>query len=130
MNIKLSRFVIAAIPFLLLWSGLDSRAESDVAKPPPPTATGAPNGLLAQAYIILSQSNRDYKGHRVKAMKHLEAAAKELGFTLQGDGLGKKQQIISDQQLQVAQRDLRQALPGLPPKAKTHAEKAVHEISV
>jgi hypothetical protein len=129
MNIKLLRFTITAVSLLILAFGPNLRAESDVAKPPPPTATGAPNGLLTQAYIILSQSNRDYKGHRVKAMKHLEAAAKELGFTLQGDGLGKKQQIISDQQLQVAQRDLQQALPGLPPKAKTHVEKAVKEIS-
>jgi hypothetical protein len=76
-------------------------------------------------------SNRDYQGHRVKAMKHLEAAAKELGFSLQGEGKGqgRKQQIISDQQLQVAQRDLQQALPGLPPKAQAQVQKAVDEIS-
>ena len=130
MNVKLPRLIIAAISLLVLSFGSYLRAETGVAKQSGPAVNGAPNGLLTQAYIILSQSNRDYKGHRVKAMKHLEAAAKELGFTLQGEGQGRKQQMISNQQLQVAQRDLQQALPGLPPKAKTHVEKALHEISV
>jgi hypothetical protein len=130
MNARLSRFIISSIiPVLLL--GLSLPAKAETAQPPGPAVTGPPNGPLTQAYVILSMSNRDYQGHRVKAMKHLEAAAKELGFSLQGEGKGqgRKQQIISDQQLQVAQRDLQQALPGLPPKAQAQVQKAVDEIS-
>jgi hypothetical protein len=38
-----------------------------------------PGRLLDEAYATLSQGNHDYKGHRVKAMKQIEMAVKELG---------------------------------------------------
>ncbi len=39
---------------------------------------------LRQAYITLSVADRDYKGHRVRAMKAIEAACKLLGTDIFG----------------------------------------------
>jgi hypothetical protein len=132
MNVRLSRLIIITIvPFLFVLFGLNSRdATAGVAKPPPPTTPGAPNGLLSQAYAVLSVSDRGYHGHRVRAMRQIAAAAKELGVTLQGNGRGKEQRVVSDEQLLTAQHILQQALPGLPPNAKTHVEKALEELSI
>jgi hypothetical protein len=46
-------------------------------------------GMLQNAYLILATGDQDYKGHRVKAMKQVEAAAKLLGMNLSGDAKAK-----------------------------------------
>jgi hypothetical protein len=90
--------------------------------------------LLSQAYNILTVANRDYKGHRVRAMKQIEAAAKLLGANLQGNGAGHEQQPVSDAQLRQAQALLEQLNTGLAPTrpkaVHAHIENAINQINV
>ena len=60
-------------------------------------------GMLQSAYLILATGDHDYKGHRVKAMHQIEAAAKLLGVTLSGDAKDKQPQPLSDAKLREAQ---------------------------
>jgi hypothetical protein len=62
-------------------------------------------GLLREAYARLYVADHDYKGHRVRAMRQIEAAAAILGVELKGDGKGHEPQATSDAQLRQA-RDL------------------------
>ena len=127
MNAKLPRFFISmAVLTLSLSLSATVRAQS----PPPPAYPPAVPGLLSQAYADLSQADHDYKGHRVRAMKQIEHAAKELGFTLSGTGHGHEAQVTSDDQLRAAQGLLQQAVSGLPPRAQEHVQKAIEQISV
>jgi hypothetical protein len=63
-------------------------------------------------------------------MKQIEAAAKDLGFTLAGNGHGHEAQVASDEQLRTARGLLQQAVTGLPPRAQQHVQKAIAQISV
>jgi hypothetical protein len=129
MNTKrLSFFISTAILTLFLSFGVNLRAQAP--PPPPPAYPPATPGLLSQAYATLSAADHDYKGHRVRAMHQIERAAKELGFSLGGNGHGHEQQVASDQQLHMAQTLLQQAVTGLPPRAQEHVQKAIDEISV
>lgn len=132
MNVRIPRLIIITIvPFLFVLFGLNLRAGlTNVTKSSVSAAPAAPNGPLSQAYAALSLADRSYQGHRIRAMNQIAAAAKELGVTLQGTGRGKEQRVVSDEQLLTAQRLLQQALPGLPPKAKTHVEKALEQLSI
>jgi len=119
MNVKLSRFIICtAVLIAGLSIGFNSHAQSS-----------ASAGLLTQAYNALSIADHDYQGHRVRAMKQIEAAAKDVGVTLGGQGKGHEQQVVSDQQLRTAQGLLQQALPGLPKNAQNHVQKALAQLS-
>ena len=106
-----TRFVsscaLVAAALLVLPLGANLRAASAPAAPNAGSAvdqqnqlqpTGAPvaseAALLKAAYLTLSVADHDYKGHRVAAMKHIEAAAKVLGVKLQGDGKGHEKQAI------------------------------------
>jgi hypothetical protein len=60
-------------------------------------------GLLAEAYADLDRADHDYKGHRIKAMKQIEEAGKELKLHLGGDGRGHEKQGVSDEQLAAAE---------------------------
>jgi hypothetical protein len=127
MNTKFSRlFVSMAALTLFLSLGALVRAQ---APPPPPAYPPATPGLLSQAYADLSVADHDYKGHRIWAMRQIEAAAKILGFTLGGNGHGHEAQIASDDQMRKAQVLLQQALTGLPPKAQERVQKAIDQIS-
>jgi hypothetical protein len=132
MKTKSLRFsVIATVLALALIGGLDSRAQSAPATPSAPAVASATAiTQLTQAYAALSVADHDYQGHRVKAMKQIEAAAKELGISLTGNGKGHEQQVTSDQQLQTATSLLQQALGGLPPKAQKHVSKALEQLSI
>jgi hypothetical protein len=126
MNAKLPRFFISMTVLTLSLSlGANVRAQS-----PPPAYPPAVPGLLSQAYAALSRADHDYKGHRVRAMRLVEHAAKELGFTLSGGGHGREAQVTSDDQLRAAQGLLQQAVSGLPPRAQEHVQKAIEQISV
>ena len=131
MNVRLLRLIIITIvPLLVVLFGVNFRdATAGVAKPPGPAISGAPNSLLSQAYAVLAMSDRSYHGHRTRAMKHIAAAARELGVTLQGNGRSREQRVVSDEQLATAQRILHQALPGLPPKAQTHVQEALKQLA-
>ena len=58
---------------------------------------------------LLSQANHDYDGHRVKAMKSIHKAAVLLKVNLQAKGDVHENQGSSDEQLQKAQKILKQA---------------------
>jgi hypothetical protein len=132
MYVKLSRFIVCTgVLTLFLSIGLNSRGQSPAPANPATSTNAVPSvGLLSQAYAALSVADHDYQGHRVRAMKNIEDAAKELGVALQGNGKGHEQQAASDQQLRTAQSLLQQALPGLPKKASRHVEKALEQISI
>jgi hypothetical protein len=90
--------------------------------------------LLAQAYNVLSIADHDYQGHRVRAMKHIEAAAKKLGVSLQGNGTGHEQQATSDAQLRQAQALLQQVSAALAstkhPAVMKQVTAAINELTV
>jgi len=125
MNTKSIRInIITSVLALSLIGGVNSRAQSAPAVPPAVAVT-----QLTQAYAALSAADHDYQGHRAKAMKQIEVAAKEMGVTLGGNGNGHEKQVTSDQQLQTANTLLQQALPGLPPKAQKHVSKALEDLA-
>ena len=73
---------------------------------PAPTPVQAPAGnpvpVLRTAYITLATADHDYKGHRVKAMKAIEAACTLLGSNIAGEVKSHEPQPISDAQLREA----------------------------
>jgi hypothetical protein len=85
--------------------------------------------LLNDAYATLAQANHDYKGHRVRAMKQIEAALNVLGEKISGQGKGHEPQGTSDAQLRAAQVLLQQAGAGLTGKALKHVNEAASQIS-
>jgi len=111
------------VGLVLLCYGL-SLGPSLLAYPSPPAA------LLTQAYSALAQADHDYKGHRVNAMKQVQAAGKILGVNVRGDGKGHERQGVSDAQLRTAQGLLQQARASLSGKALKHVDKALQEISL
>ena len=140
MNVKLCRFAVpTAVLILFLAIGLNSRAQSTAPAPAKPAASTNPStstnsaasaSLLSQAYAALAVANHDYQGHRVKAMKHIEVAAKVLGITLGGNGTGHEPQATSDQQLRTAQSLLQQALAAGPrPRVQKQINLALTELS-
>ena len=60
-------------------------------------------GMMHRAYRILATGDHDYKGHRVKAMRQIESAAKLLGLDLSGDLKDRQPQALSDVKLREAQ---------------------------
>jgi hypothetical protein len=84
--------------------------------------------LLEQAYSNLAKADHDYKGHRVKAMKHIEKAVAELGGKINGDGKGREPQGASDAQLRTAKELLQKAVPNLSGKALRQVNEAIKEI--
>jgi hypothetical protein len=59
-------------------------------------------GMLHRAYRILATGDHDYRGHRVKAMHQIEAAAKLLGLDLAGDLKDRQPQLLSDDKMREA----------------------------
>ena len=117
-NILSFRFSTVLVA-LLLALGLVTRADAQSA---------GSVALLDQAYTTLSQADHDYKGHRVKAMKDIEKAVKELGGKISGDGKGREPQGTSDAQLRKAKGLLEQAVPNLSGKALRHVNNAIKQI--
>ena len=114
--LRSSALLIAFTSWLLAGSVLQAQT--------PPAAN-----LLRQAYSTLAVADHDYKGHRVEAMKQIEAAAKVLKMDLHGDGRGHEKQGVSDEQLRAARTLLEQARPQLSGKALKHIDKAVAQLN-
>ena len=119
MNNILSFRFSAVLVALLLALGLVTRADAQ--------STGSV-ALLEQAYTTLAQADHDYKGHRVKAMKDIEKAVKELGGKISGDGKGREPQGASDDQLRKAKGLLQQAVPNLSGKPLKLVNNAIKQI--
>jgi hypothetical protein len=65
--------------------------------------------MLQDAYVLLSQANHDYDGHRAQAMKSIHKGALLLKVNLQAKGDVHENQGSSDAQLEKAQKILKQA---------------------
>jgi hypothetical protein len=91
--------------------------------------TAGSTALLDDAYATLAQAKHDYKGHRVLAMKQIDAALGEMGAKVSGKGKVHESQGTSDAQLRAAQSLVQQASAGLSGKALKHAEKAIAQIN-
>lgn len=70
---------------------------------------GSEVSMLQDAYVLLSQANHDYDGHRVKAMQSIHKAGLLLKVNIQSNGDVHEDQGASDTQLQKAQKVLQQA---------------------
>jgi hypothetical protein len=92
-------------------------------------ATAGSTTLLDDAYATLVQGKHDYKGHRVAAMKQIDAALGELGSKVSGKGKAHESQGTSDAQLQAAQALLQQAVGSLSGKPLKHVNNAIAQIT-
>ena len=108
------------LAILLLVFGLVTRAQAQTNS----------SALLNDAYATLAQAKHDYKGHRVRAMKQIEAALGELGGKISSTGKNHEPQGTSDAQLRAAQGLLEQARAGLSGKALKHVQAAISQISI
>ena len=85
--------------------------------------------LLDDAYATLAQAKHDYKGHRARAMKQIDAALGEVGAKVSSRGRNHEPQGTSDAQLRAAQSLLQQASVGLSGKALKHVNAALAQIN-
>ncbi len=103
---------------------------------PPLVKLGASSEVayLQQVYSTLAVADHDYKGHRVKAMKAIEAACKLLGGDIHGDGKGHEKQALSDAQLREALGMLQQARGIVASRGQkkvlAHIDTAIKELSI
>jgi hypothetical protein len=97
-------------------------------------SNSAEAGMLQNAYLILATGDHDYKGHRVKAMHQIEAAAKLLGLNLSGDAKDRQPQPLSDAKLREAQGLLQNVLGAAEVKNQVrvtkHINNAINQINI
>ena len=97
-------------------------------------AAETPREELAHSYRLLERADHDYDGHRIAAMKEIEAAGKDLGIQLRGDLPERERQWKSDQHLAEARRLLRHAREKLEARDRDRAadrvDKAIREINI
>jgi hypothetical protein len=90
-------------------------------------------GMLHRAYRILATGDHDYKGHRVKAMHAVEAAAKLLSLDLSGDIKDRQPQVLSDDKLREASGMLSNVLGSSEVKGQErisrHINEAINQIN-
>jgi hypothetical protein len=91
-------------------------------------------GMLHRAYRILATGDHDYKGHRVKAMRQVEAAARLLGLDLSGDLKDRQPQVMSDAKLREVQGLLQNVLGSAEVKSEKrvskHIVEAINQLSI
>ena len=90
-------------------------------------------GMLHRAYRILATGDHDYKGHRVRAMHQIEAAAKLLGLDLSGDLKDRQPHVLSDDKMREASGLISSVLNSAAVKDQTrivkHLTDAVNQIN-
>ena len=89
-----------------------------------------PVALLNDAYATLAHADHDYKGHRVRALKQVEAALGEMGEKISGSARVREPQGTSDAQMRAAEALLQQASPGLTKKPLKHVNLAIEQINI
>jgi len=86
---------------------LSFTAKTLAGAPPTPVGTTSVASTVATnlqaAYELLSISDHDYKGYRVKAMKQIQDAATTLGVELTAEPFKHEKQSVSDENLTTAQ---------------------------
>ncbi|HWY77827.1 MAG TPA: hypothetical protein VN281_19575 [Verrucomicrobiae bacterium] len=97
-------------------------------------AAETPREELVHSYRLLERADHDYDGHRIAAMKEIEAAGKELGIELRGDLPDRERQWKSDRHLAEARTLLRHARQKLEARDRDRVadrvDKAIKEINV
>jgi len=97
-------------------------------------ASSAEAGTLQQAYVILATGDHDYKGHRVRAMHQIEAAAKLLGLALSGNAKDRQPQPLSDAKLREVRGMLQDVLGNAEVKSQKRISKhivaAIDQLSI
>jgi len=62
---------------------------------------------LRHAYWLLEQSDRDYHGHKAKAIEEIKKAGEIIGMDLHGEGYSGEHQKWSDERLREARQLLK-----------------------
>jgi hypothetical protein len=83
---------------------------------------------LRHAYWLLEQSDRDYHGHKDKAIKEIKKAAEILGMDLHGEGYGGEKQKWSDERLREAKHALQDIVEATGGHEHEHIRTAIKEI--
>ena len=83
---------------------------------------------LRHAYWLLEQSNRDYKGHRGKAMEEIRKAAKMMHLDLHGEGYTGEHRPWSDERLREARHSLEVIIDKSHEREHAHIWMAIKEI--
>jgi len=125
------RACIAAAAVVLVFNCGTSHAAKAAHKPGASKSGSAEVQSLRQAYSLLETADHDYKGHRARAMRLIEAACKSLGSSAKGDGQGDEPQSQSDSQLQQALSLLQGVqgnVSGSNARAAKHVEQAIKEL--
>jgi hypothetical protein len=98
------------------------------AHPQPVAWEEAKRHKLRHAYWLLEQSDRDYHGHRAKAIAEIKKAGDMMGLDLHGEGYGGEHQKWSDARLREAKQLLVDVLDKSHAREPEHIWKAVKEI--
>ncbi|HEY3861057.1 MAG TPA: hypothetical protein VGO59_04145 [Verrucomicrobiae bacterium] len=91
---------------------------------------GRTSGILTEAYGLMEHADRDYKGHRALAMRHVKQAAELIGQRVGARRGGHEAQGSSDEQLRQAESLLREASGSLSGMPLQHVHTALQELSV
>jgi|SRR5580658_788867 hypothetical protein len=138
----LSRYVsIAALAALLPLGVASSRAAStptsldadgaalQQAHPQPVIWEEAKRHKLRHAYWLLEQADRDYAGHRARAMEEIKKAGDIIGLDLHGEGYGGEHQKWSDDRLREAKHLLEDIVEKSGGHEHEHIRIAIHELN-
>jgi|ERR1700722_9077051 len=83
---------------------------------------------LRRAYWLLEGADRDYKGHKGKAMEEIKKAAKFMDLDLHGEGYGGVRQAWSNERLHEAKKALEDVVDTHHEREHEHIWKAIQEI--
>jgi len=98
------------------------------AHPRPLSWEEAKRHKLRRAYWLLEQGDRDYKGHRAKAIEEIKKAGEIAGMDLHGEGYGGEHQKWSDERLREAKHLLEDIVDKSHEHEHEHIWKAIKEI--
>jgi len=98
------------------------------ARPQPVSWEEAKRHKLRRAYWLLEQADRDYHGHRTKAMEEIKKAGEIIGLDLHGEGYGGEHQKWSDKRLREAKHLLEDIVDKSHEHEHEHIWKAIKEI--
>jgi hypothetical protein len=99
------------------------------AQPEPVEWLEAKRHKLRHAYWLLEQADRDYRGHRVKAMEEIKRAGAIIGMDLHGDGYGGLRQPWSDERLREARSLLEDVVDKSGGREHEHIRIAIRELN-
>jgi len=84
---------------------------------------------LRHAYWLLEQADRDYDGHRVKAIEEIRKAGELIGMDLHGEGYGGEKQKWSDKRLREARVLLEEIVDKTGEREHVHIRNAIRELN-